>query len=107
MQNECTLGGGDNGYLGIIMPTNEYIIEQTKNGIQIPIGFIKPQPPDPALAADVICRTKSILLNYKSIEAHLKGQIMDTIKRKYIAELDDEKFGFASCSRILGQNMTS
>ena len=60
MQNECTLGGGDNGYLSIIMPTIEYITEQTKNGVQIPIGFIRPQPPDPALAADVVRRTKSI-----------------------------------------------
>ena len=30
------------------------------------------------------------------MEAHLKGQIMDAIERKYIAELDDEKFGFAN-----------
>ena len=60
MQNKFTLGEGDNGYLGIIMPTIEYIIKQIKNGVQILIGFIRPQPPDPALAADVICCTKSI-----------------------------------------------
>ena len=96
MQNDCTLGGGDNGYLGIIMPAVAYADKQTKEGNNNPIAFVKPQPPDPTAAASIIYSTNSSILDFKSMEGQLKGQIMDAIERKYIAELDDEQYGFAN-----------
>ena len=40
-ENECTLGGGDNGYLGLIMPANEYRDIQIKAGTAVASDFIK------------------------------------------------------------------
>ena len=96
MQNDCTLGGGDNGYLGIIMPAVAYADKQTKEGNNNPIAFVKPQPPDPTAAANIIHSTNSSILDFKSMEGQLKGQIMDAIERKYIAELNDEQYGFTN-----------
>ena len=95
LQNDCTLGGGDNGYLGLIMPTTEYEKTQTDDGVQHPIAFAKPPPPDPTAAEAIIIRTNKEILDYKTMEGQLKGQIIAAIHMDYIAEIRDTKFGFA------------
>ena len=96
--NECSLGGGDNGYLGIIMPHDEYITLQRDAGIADAdiVPFIKPPTPDPTDAANIIIRTNKQILDYKAMEAHLKRQLLEAITDKdYITVMDDAKVGFS------------
>ena len=94
-ENECTLGGGDNGYLGLIMPANEYRDIQIKAGTTVASDFIKPIPPDPAANATIISSTNKKILDYKAMEGHLKRQILAAVEREYIESLDDDSVGFA------------
>ena len=96
-QNECTLGGGDNGYLGIIMPTEKYKQAQINAGITEAdtFEFTKPAAPDPLAASATILRTNKDILDYKAMEGHLKRQILTAIDREYIEALDDDSIGFA------------
>ncbi len=87
MNNECTLGGGDYGYLGLIMPTEEYLQLQRDEGNNNPIEFIKPPLPDPAAAPADIKRASQKILDVKSMEAHLQRQILAAIDEKIIETL--------------------
>jgi hypothetical protein len=89
--NECTLGGGDNGYLGIIMPNDKYLKQQAVN----PVPFEKPDPPDPTEPDAIKKSINQKILDYKAMEAHLKRQILAAIEREYIEALDDDSVGFA------------
>ena len=96
-ENECTLGGGDNGYLRIIMPNDNYAKLQTDMGIETPVPFTKPNVPS-ATANDI--ETKTInqqRLDHKAMEGHLKKQIIDAFdhEREYIEAIDDDSMGFA------------
>ena len=96
-ENESTLGGGDNGYLGIIMPNNDYLKMQTDAGVETAVPFCKPAAPD---ATTTDANSKHInqqRMDHKAMEGHLKKQILDAFKdeREYIDAIDDECIGFA------------
>jgi hypothetical protein len=91
--NECTLGGGDNGYLGLIMPTEKYIQLQRDNNVTRPIEFKQPDPPDPTASATVITTTSKIILDCKTMEAQLKQQLLAAVDREYLNALDDDCMG--------------
>ena len=93
--NDSTLGGGDNGYIGIIMPTDEYEKMQRDAHVANPVVFAKPDPPDLTETATVIMTTNKNILDYKAMENHLKQQILAAIERKYILALEDDRVGFA------------
>jgi hypothetical protein len=93
-ENECTLGGGDNGYLGIIMSNTKYSKLLTDAGAA-DIAFVKPPAPDDTADAAVIASINKKILDYKAMEGHLKRQILASIEREYIESLDDDSVGFA------------
>jgi hypothetical protein len=102
-ENECTLGGGNHGYLGLIMPDEAYLQLQIDSGIEAPVAFIKPAAPADN-ATDVIkASINKKILDYKSMEAHLKKQLIDAVERDYIELMSDDFIGFGkySCKAVL------
>lgn len=93
-ENDCTLGGGDNGYLGIIMPTTKYSELLTDAGAA-DIAFVKPPAPDATADDTTIANVNKKILDYKAMEGHLKRQILTAIEREYIELLDDDCVGFS------------
>jgi hypothetical protein len=102
-ENDCTLGGGNNGYLGIIMPDDAYLQMQIDSGIANPVAFTKPDPPDDNATAAIKATINKKILDYKTMEAHLKKQMIDAIEREYIDMVSDDFIGFGkfSCKALL------
>jgi hypothetical protein len=94
-ENECALGGGSNGYLGIIMPNAEYLKIQTDMGITTPVAFTKPAPPKVGDNAITIKRIEQRIVDCKAMESQLKKQVVAAIEREYIEALRDVKVEFA------------
>ena len=96
-KNKCSLGGGDNGYLGIIMPNSEYLKIQTDAGIETAVPFNKPNAPDATTSEANIKIINQQRMDHKAMEGHLKKQILDAFKdeREYIDAMDDDCIGFA------------
>lgn len=96
-QNECSLGGGQFGYLGIVMPDATYAEKQMIRQDPI-IPFTKPTlPTEVPLTREDKLEFKEIqqqLVNYNAMEGHLKKQIIQAIDRTYIAALADRQMGF-------------
>ena len=93
-ENKCTLGGGDNEYLGIIMTNTKYSALLTDAG-SADIVFVKPAIPDDAADDSVKASINKKILDYKAMEAHLKRQMLTAIDREFIESLDDDSVGFA------------
>jgi hypothetical protein len=113
-QNLTTLGGGNLGYLGIILTDAEYTTLQTKFGFNLE-PFIIPATP----AALTAAATDIEKINYQealqhrvncnTMEALLQQQIITAIDAKYIKKVKDEDFGFAciKCGVILRHIITT
>jgi hypothetical protein len=93
-ENETTLGGGQNGYLGLIMPTAEYLKVQTDMGITPAIPFIKPTAPTTGDDAITIKRKEQIIVDYKHMELQLKKQIIAAVKAEFLEPLQQTTTGY-------------
>ncbi len=101
MENHCTLGCGVLGYLGIIMPLDDYSIKQ----IAVTPGefrpFDKPVATAPAADdADVDADDKykealRKVRDYNAMESKLKQQLLAAIEHTFITALEDAEVGFA------------
>lgn len=100
-QNDCALGGGQFGYLGMIMPDTTYADKQVERGDPI-VPFTKPVlPSDIPVTREEKLEFKEIqqqLVNYNAMEGHLKKQIIQAVDRTYIAALADRQMGFTMIS---------
>jgi hypothetical protein len=97
---ECNLGGGLNGYLGIVMPDTEYLT--FSDGIP----FIKPiNPPEPIddpnkgvdekhLDKETYKTALAAFTKCKLIEADIKKQLLEAIEHQYLAPLRNAYLGF-------------
>jgi hypothetical protein len=94
-ENKCALGGGSNGFRGIIMPNAEYLKIQTDMGIKTPVAFIKPAPPKVGDNAITIKRIEQLIVDCKAMESQLKKQVVAAIECEYIKALRAVKVGFA------------
>jgi hypothetical protein len=99
MENECTLGCGTFGYLGLIMPDADY---RTKQLAGQPAGtafqpFTKPIP-DNTADDDVYKEQQRALRDYNSMESKLKQQLLSAVETTFITALEDAEVGFATVS---------
>jgi hypothetical protein len=110
MANPC-LRGLTNGYLGIIMPDDEYRAKQIAKG-QPPTPFTIPKLPELAVNDDdtEVSYTEEQMAQYNQdtadyivIETALKNQLIAAIDELYITELvaDDVGYGDYSAKQIL------
>jgi hypothetical protein len=100
MENSCTLGCGVLGYLGLIMPTNDYRVKQvavTPGPFQ---PFTKPilKPPaddDDTATEDTYKDDTRKIRDYNAMESKLKQQLLAAIEPTFITALEDAEVGFA------------
>jgi hypothetical protein len=101
MENECTLGCGTLGYLGIIMPTTDYRDKQRTLAPNTPFQpFIKPVPTEPpdddsTTAGEEFKDNMRKIRDFNAMESRLKQQLLAAIENTYITALEDAEVGFA------------
>ena len=100
--NDCTLGGGNNGYLGMIMPTDMYLKLQTDMKVTTPVEFKIPKAPEATAEEAIMIKTSKIILDCKTMETYLTQQILAAIDREYFDALDDDNMGL---SRVMAKDM--
>ena len=100
--NDCTLGGGNNGYLGMIMPTDMYLKLQTDMKVTTPVEFKIPKAPEATAEEAIMIKTSKIILDCKTMETYLTQQILAAIDREYFDALDDDNMGL---SRVTAKDM--
>ena len=103
---ECNLGGGHNGYLGLILPPEQY---ERLSGT----AFIL--PPDPGRTAHVPARTapaeekralreytkkRRLYDEYRTVDADLKNQLLAVFDDPYPATLKNRYTGYATRSTM-------
>lgn len=93
-ENETSLGGGQNGYLGLIMPTTEYLQVQTDMGITPAVPFVKPAAPITGDDAITIKRKEQSIVDCKHMEMHLKKQLIAAIKPEFLVPLQQTTTGY-------------
>ena len=111
MANECSLGCGTRGYLGIIMPTNDYIQLQaaaaartanTADNEEEDVGVLMQQFKRPTITANMTTeqkeQTKRALRDYVAMDNKLKGMIQDAVDRTFYNDLIDGELGIAVIS---------
>ena len=100
MENHCTLGCGVLGYLGIIMPSDDFEVKQlavTPGTFQ---PFTKPvtTPPkndDDTVEEDEYKADLRKIRDYNAMESKLKQQLLAAIEPTFITALEDAEVGFA------------
>ena len=100
MENACTLGCGVLGYLGLIMPEDDFRAKQlaiTHGNFQ---PFVKPVITEPSdddstITEDVYKEDTRKLRDYNAMESRLKQQLLAAIENTYITALEDAEVGFA------------
>jgi hypothetical protein len=108
MANECHLGCGTRGYLGIIMPTDKYLALQRDdaaaddddNGKLLAVAFQKPKPAA-TMNATQLQEERRALRDYCAMDTRLRNQITEAIAPQYYSELNKGELGIG-CS-IIGQ----
>jgi hypothetical protein len=100
------LGGGNHGYLGIIMPAAEYLIETEGEIFMAPIKPVAPVRDD-IRSYDEIAHDRDIykedLIEYKQHRAmgiELKEQLIAAIEYHYIKPMENGKCGLANRSTL-------
>lgn len=103
MENACTLGCGVLGYLGLIMPINDYRTKQ----LAVTPGpfkpFTKPAPKAPedasdddsTISEDAYKEELRKLRDYNAMESKLKQQLLAAVENTFITALEDAEVGFA------------
>lgn len=102
MENHCTLGCGVLGYLGLIMPLDDYRIKQ----IAVTPGpfrpFIKPvatapndDDDDSTITTEEYKEELRKIRDYNAMESKLKQQLLAAIEPTFITALEDAEVGFA------------
>ena len=94
--NECTLGCGNFGYLGLIMPEADYRAKQiaiAPDDIFSPFNkpIVDPTADDATQKED-----ERKLRDYKAMDIVLKQQILSAIDTSYITRLKDAEVGYAA-----------
>jgi hypothetical protein len=100
MANECHLGCGTRGYLGIIMPTDEYLALQRDNaadnddddGELLAVAFQKPKPVA-TMNATRLQEERRALRDYCAMDTRLRNQITEAIAPQYYSELNKGELG--------------
>jgi hypothetical protein len=113
--NLTTLGGGNLGYMGILMTAADYAKLQTDAGNPNPDAFDIPAAPAALTAASTdieksdFQEAKQHRANCNAMEALLQQQIIAAIDAKYIKKIKNATFGFAciKCERILQHIITT
>lgn len=91
--NECVLGGSF-GYMGLIMNNAAYAEQQQLIGDPEEPFILPPAPDDNANPNDVRAH-KQLAANLRSMEQHLKQQLLLAVDKTYIAPLRQPLTGFA------------
>jgi hypothetical protein len=98
---ESTLGGGDHGHLGLLMPTAEYVLISTDGEEYIEQN----KPKVPRLSANQTTRDqqkeehKDAMASYqekRTLQTQLLKLLMDAVPEIYIMSLKHSTLGFAS-----------
>jgi hypothetical protein len=113
--NLTTLGGGNLGYMGLLMTAADYAALQTEAGNPNPEPFDIPNAPAALTAAstdadkNAFQEAKQHRVNCSTMEALLQQQIIAAVDAKYIKKIKSAKFGFAciKCERILHHIITT
>lgn len=100
MANETTLGCGTLGYLGLIMPNDDFANKQTTA-----IPFTKPVPDEDDADDDSTAYRQDIrnLRDYIAMENKLKAQLIAAIDPEFLTELEDPDVGYGrvTCKKML------
>jgi hypothetical protein len=106
-QNSCSLGGGNHGYMGLIMPDTEYSDMQLELD-EVEVAFTKPAEPAPTMNADAAKAIKHVIADYNAMEAYIKQQLIAAVERGYLKSIEDKKvsFGKVTAKAIL-QHLTT
>jgi hypothetical protein len=94
--NPCNLGGGDFGYLGLIMTANKYA-EQFPSGNPV-IPFAKPGALDATATDEEKKAHAQQLLDLRTMDALLKKQVLAAIDHIYLSSIENDLTGFATCT---------
>jgi hypothetical protein len=100
MENQCTLGCGVLGYLGLIMPLDDYRTKQlaVTPGEFKPFTKPVPTPPsddDSTVTTDDYQDDLRKIRDYNAMESKLKQQLLAAIEPTFITALEDAEVGFA------------
>jgi hypothetical protein len=106
MANDCPLGCGTRGYLGIIMPTEDYLALQREDaaddddddeGEAPAFVFKKPKPTEDMNAA-TLQEERRQLRDYCAMDTRLRNQITDAIAPQYYSKLNKGELGIGRTS---------
>ena len=96
MENESTLGCGTLGYLGLIMPDDDYRTKQLAGqaaGIAFQ-PFLKPVV-DITADDDMQKQQQRAAREYNAIESKLKQQILKAVDATFLTAIEDAELGFS------------
>jgi hypothetical protein len=103
MANPC-IAGGKFGYLGIVMPNEEYEAKQLKAGMVL-TPFVMPVAPtfddddnDTTMQDELMRQYQQDKADYIAIESALRNQILAAIDELYISELEADDVGYGDYS---------
>jgi hypothetical protein len=98
------LGGGDNGYLALTIPTAQYVMRTGASFTESNHPGQQPQYALNATARQITAGDRALdkaLDDFKAfvaIKAAVKAQILEAVRAMYYQELEDADFGYADVS---------